>query len=269
MNPDRNSLRLPDWLQDRISGALPRSPDDDSMLTRVADKLLARAAHSVEAERGLVTVRAQDTPWSTLADGLHVRELYRSSAAPESLRPGEPMAVELWHLAAGFETTLPAEAPGTLAEWLLVRGTFELDGRTHTAMRCVRDATGTAPRRMRSEQGAVLYRRVGPTPVGTAKDFADPRWEPMLEGVERLPLWRDARQEAYIIRARAGAWAPAHGHARDEECLMLDGELYFGDQLLRAGDFQLVPAGKHHEVITAATDALLYQRGEVLGAAGL
>ncbi len=257
---------LPAWLTERMSLALPKAAVGDDALQRIARQLQARAQQSLGHEQGLITVRAGDSPWSMLADGLHVRELYRSGPS-QGLRPGEPSAVELWNLDAGFEVTMPVDRQ-SMVEWLLVRGDVEIDGRAFHATGSIRDGGGTRARQLRSHKGAVLYRRSGLAPVGSTPslmaDLAPSRWEPMMEGVERLPLWSDGVQEAYIIRARAGAQAPAHHHSMDEECLVLEGEMYFGDQLMRAGDFQLVPAGRDHTVIEAATDALLYQRGEVL-----
>jgi hypothetical protein len=300
-----NRSPLPPWLVERIGHALAPAQDDvapaqddvanaqasvvpapaedtsssapktNSTLTRIAQTLSQRAAESRAQEQGLVTIRATDTPWTGLADGLHMRELYRSTT-PHALRPGEPLAVELWHVDAGFEVTLPTEDNRSV-EWLLVRGDLEFDGRALQAVCSFFEAPGARLRRMRSTHGAVLYRRMAGagTPTGSAAavdaarattfthQLQPARWEPMMEGVERMMLWNDGQQEAYVIRARAGA--PGHRHAMDEECLVLMGEMYFGDQLMRAGDFQLAAAGRDHATIVAHTDSLLYQRGEVLG----
>ncbi len=295
-----NRSPLPPWLVERIGHALAPAPametpaptmetppsSSNPTLTRIAKALSQRAAESAAQEQGLVTIRASDTPWTSLADGLHTRELYRS-ATPQSLRPGEPLAVELWHVDAGFDVTLPTEDSRSV-EWLLVRGDLEFDGRALQAVCSFIESPGARTRRMRSTGGAVLYRRMaGASASAASASTADaaresnahtarsttfthqlqpPRWEPMMEGVERMMLWNDGQQEAYVIRARAGASAPGHRHAMDEECLVLMGEMYFGDQLMRAGDFQLATAGRDHATIVAHTDALLYQRGEVLGA---
>jgi hypothetical protein len=44
----------------------------------------------------------------------------------------------------------------------------------------------------------------------------------------------------------AGASVPDHGHALNEDCLVLEGEMFLGDILLRTGDYQLAPAGGSH-----------------------
>jgi ChrR Cupin-like domain len=287
-----NRSPLPPWLVERIGHALAPAPVVEApapgmeaptekanpTLARIAHALRQRAADSAAQEQGLVTIRASDTPWTSLADGLHMRELYRSTT-PQALRPGEPLAVELWHVDAGFDVTLPTEDSRSV-EWLLVRGDLEFDGRARQAVCSFIESPGARTRRMRSTGGAVLYRRMAGASAAAAgastgdaaraTTFTDQlqpaRWEPLMEGVERMMLWNDGQQEAYVIRARAGASAPGHRHAMDEECLVLMGEMYFGDQLMRAGDFQLAAAGRDHATIVAHTDALLYQRGEVLGA---
>jgi quercetin dioxygenase-like cupin family protein len=61
-----------------------------------------------------------------------------------------------------------------------------------------------------------------------------------------LRLWGDARVVPMLVRFDAGAAVPDHGHELDEHCLVLDGAMFLGDILLRAGDHQLAPAGGGH-----------------------
>jgi quercetin dioxygenase-like cupin family protein len=74
----------------------------------------------------------------------------------------------------------------------------------------------------------------------------DRRWLRSAPGVEVLRLWGDARVVSMLVRFDAGASVPDHGHDLDEDCLVLDGEMFLGDILLRAGDYQLAPAGGTH-----------------------
>ncbi|CAN5186422.1 hypothetical protein BH11PSE10_BH11PSE10_11930 [soil metagenome] len=49
-----------------------------------------------------------------------------------------------------------------------------------------------------------------------------------------------------LVRFAAGAGVPDHTHALDEDCLMLEGEMFLGDTLLRPGDYQMAAAGSRH-----------------------
>ena len=75
-------------------------------------------------------------------------------------------------------------------------------------------------------------------------------------------------QRVRLIQLAAGAdWdarlAARHGHRRDEECLMLEGELFLDDLLLRRGDYQIAPAGTEHGAVLAETGVLLFAHGDV------
>jgi len=66
-----------------------------------------------------------------------------------------------------------------------------------------------------------------------------------------------------LYRAAPGAAVPRHGHRHDEECLMLEGELFLDDLLLRRGDYQIAPAGTAHGAVLAETDVLLFAHGDI------
>ena len=55
----------------------------------------------------------------------------------------------------------------------------------------------------------------------------------------------------------------AHGHPLEEECMMLDGEAFIGDTLLRSGEFQLAPPGSRHGEITTDVGALFFVHGSL------
>ena len=48
---------------------------------------------------------------------------------------------------------------------------------------------------------------------------------------------------------------------KDEECMMLQGEVFLGDILLRAGEYQLAPAGSLHGDVYSDVGATLFVRG--------
>ena len=92
---------------------------------------------------------------------------------------------------------------------------------------------------------------------------ANTPWTDYGPGIARRTLWTTGTEATYLIRASKGAQVPGHGHLFDEECLMLAGDLYIGDMLLRAGDYQLAPVGSRHGTHVADTDLTLLVRGDV------
>jgi quercetin dioxygenase-like cupin family protein len=56
---------------------------------------------------------------------------------------------------------------------------------------------------------------------------------------------------------------PLHGHGHDEECLMVQGELFLDDVLLQPGDYQLAPAGSMHRVTETDRGAILFAHGDL------
>jgi anti-sigma factor ChrR (cupin superfamily) len=78
---------------------------------------------------------------------------------------------------------------------------------------------------------------------------ADGVWEEVLAGVSVKKLSVD-RQRGFVtmlIRMAAGTAYPSHRHSQAEECLVLEGSLHVGtDIVMEAGDFQRAEAGSVH-----------------------
>lgn len=85
-------------------------------------------------------------------------------------------------------------------------------------------------------------------------------WRSLLPGITIKLLHEDlqAGRRVVLMRVAPGARYAAHGHTGDEECLVLEGEVRFGDLVLRAGDFHLARPGHRHPTATSATGCLLY-----------
>lgn len=86
------------------------------------------------------------------------------------------------------------------------------------------------------------------------------RWEEVASGVERKVLLDDPRtgRRSLLLRMQPGASYPSHDHPEDEECLVLEGDLRFGEVELGAGDFQLAPAGIPHPTAFSRGGCLLF-----------
>lgn len=86
-------------------------------------------------------------------------------------------------------------------------------------------------------------------------------WVRFLRGVELKLLRQDGSQRSYLLRMSPGARIPAHGHALDEESLVLEGDVTINGVLCRAGDYHFAPRGKPHGRLTTEGGCLLFVRG--------
>ena len=237
------------------------------------ERLLRRVGDSASRHAALHTVRERHAAAIALAPGVQARWLYRSPA-PAALRPGEPGAVIVLELAAGATLrsgagmgaglSLGLGLAGSASEWLVLRGGIELDGIALDALDHYCRGAAQGEPRISSRQGATVYLRSGAsTPLpGHVSRARGAQWHDYAPGIQRRVIWQEGSEVCYIARAMAGAAVPPHDHHHVEECLMLDGDVFTGDILLRSGEFQLAPIGFVHGTVQAATDALVYLRGD-------
>ncbi|MEO0362419.1 MAG: cupin domain-containing protein [Pseudomonadota bacterium] len=118
--------------------------------------------------------------------------------------------------------------------------------------------------------GEALWRRIERA-VGDAERApgtrtvapADGVWERIAPGVERKVVHVDRASDAhsYLVRMAAGAALPAHDHAHDEECVVLEGELEVGGAVFGAGAFHFAAKDRAHAAIVARRAALFFVRG--------
>ena len=87
-------------------------------------------------------------------------------------------------------------------------------------------------------------------------------WHALLPGVAVKFLHLDAHTatQSSLWRLDPGAVVPGHPHDADEECVILEGVIRFGDAAYGRGDFLLARPGLDHEPFSAPDGALLYIR---------
>jgi hypothetical protein len=228
------------------------------------ERLLGRVAASAARHQGMLTTRRRQGQAIELAPGATQRWLYRA-VDPTALRPGEPLALAIVELAPGVRLAGGMALAVCSSEWLTLRGSVSIDGVALEALgHHGRGATAGEPVVVAGTEGATLYVRNGgnaPTPAGTTHE-RDAVWEDYAPGIRRRVLWQQGGACAYLARAVEGALVPSHGHHHDEESLMLEGDLFLGDILIREGDFQLAPAGRVHGTVQAGSDCVVYIRGD-------
>jgi anti-sigma factor ChrR (cupin superfamily) len=85
-----------------------------------------------------------------------------------------------------------------------------------------------------------------------------------VAGVTIRNLFHDgeSRLSTYMVRMEPGARFPAHRHGADEQCLVLSGDIGWGDVVYRAGDFVAMGKGSSHpEIFTREGNTLLIVAG--------
>jgi anti-sigma factor ChrR (cupin superfamily) len=114
--------------------------------------------------------------------------------------------------------------------------------------------------------GRILRRIEEQAPPGTATSRAsDMKWVPAGPGVEVkvLRIDRDRNDQTVLIRMQPGATVVGHRHTQEEECLVLEGEIFIGNHRLGEGDMHVARPGAVHAPIRAPRGALLMIRSEM------
>lgn len=88
-------------------------------------------------------------------------------------------------------------------------------------------------------------------------------WIQALPGAAIKILKREPHSPVvtYLARLEPGFEMAGHPHPFDEECIMLEGEMWLGDLHLKAGDYHFAAKGLHHGKLRTDTGALVYQKG--------
>lgn len=126
-------------------------------------------------------------------------------------------------------------------------------------------AAALAPVAPAAERAAAVKSRVLDRVRGDRSGFVTVhacagRWVPIAPGVQSKVLHDDGRTRSFLLKLEPGARLPAHGHAAEEACVVLEGAVQLGDLEVRAGDFHLALAGSVHGEVTTRTGALLFLR---------
>ncbi|MBS0468409.1 MAG: cupin domain-containing protein [Proteobacteria bacterium] len=228
-------------------------------------RLLTRLQASRAASAAMITSRPKRLATAQLAAGVAERVLY-AAAQDRPLRPGEPWRARLLELQPGSRWQGPDAS--CHREWLVLRGSAGI-GREQLHPRDYHAApAGAAVGALSSERGALLFLResaIAPRPADapfTVRD-ADAGWPEFAPGIRRRVLWQRDGQAALLYHAQRGAAVPQHTHGHDEECLMVQGELFLDDLLLQEGDYQLAPAGTGHHITETDTGVVIYAHGDL------
>jgi anti-sigma factor ChrR (cupin superfamily) len=268
MESDKDDLPLYGALAARLKGRAPKPLRAEALRAQFLD----RAHLSVAAHREYTTVRVEDGAWLPAASGV-MRRLLRGDAStrveiqrltsgavlpwPDDAEAQEILVLD-GALSAATGGTSPSGVPGAMAYCVRHRVVPDapLVATADTAVyvrHLLRDPTKIPPLEARWWELA----RVSPAWVDPGRR----RWRASSAGVEVMPLRGDSEVVSMLVRFAQGASVPDHGHALDEDCLVLQGEMFLGDILLRAGDYQLAPAGGTHFGETSDVGVLFFFHG--------
>lgn len=232
--------------------------------------VLRRVQQSKARHREYVTLRREDGDWHEAGGGVAVRRL----------RADDFVEIDLVRLDAG--APLPGLDAAPAREWLLVEGCLGLQEPGAEIRELLPSSyallqAGREEPRARARSACVLYRRTLRHPEGLPAAeaawwrkamtmhgwhaAARQAWGPARQGVAMLALCVSGDVVSMLVRMEPQAKGADHGHALDEDCMVLQGDMYLGDILLRAGDYQLAPSGGTHFDIASDEGALFYFHG--------
>jgi quercetin dioxygenase-like cupin family protein len=229
------------------------------------ERLLARVHDSARDSERMLTVRHGDTPWQIVQPGASTRVLHDNGCTRTRMVALQPGAV--WQQAYASEV-------------LVVQGELRLQGQSMALPAESFVLTADAAPFTGGHLGALLYvrelhgARMGlpaaeqtwwpaPSTPAVVLAAANDGWLPFSPGVHVKPLHGSEASMSMLARFEAGASVAAHGHGLDEDCIMLRGDLYLGDTLLREGEYQLAPVGTGHRGLASDHGSVLFFHGAI------
>lgn len=89
-------------------------------------------------------------------------------------------------------------------------------------------------------------------PVADVRAYDDNWADSGIPGVDMKVLYRDKklRRSTFLLRMAPGSKLPAHHHHDDEQCLVLSGDVRWGELVYREGDFVVMGNDTTHPVVS-------------------
>lgn len=274
MNTDHKSNNHPDEgeaeaLHGRIAEALAPLAVPGARASSLRSRLTSRIAQSAARHRGVSTFRSDEARWQQLTKGVRAHVLHDTGSSRSAIVQFEPGSHLPGHRHAGDE------------ECVVLKGSLYA-GDAHVGVHDYHLApAGSRHSTIHTDEGAIAFLRgtsIGKTgdmvrevagallPARGAQPFTvawrEQGFRQIAAGVYLKPLWEAGETASYLMKLDPGARLSGHGHRFDEECLMLSGEAFFGDMLLRTGEYQLAPKGYTHGEAYSDVGALIYVHGD-------
>ena len=265
---DSDDPRSPAPIPEAATGGFDPIEPDAPRRAAMRARLLERVRAHRQAERGYVTVFAEHDEWRELSPGVRVKAL-----------GGEPGSRSfLLELKQG--AALPPHRHFQDEECVVLSGTMMLENVRAAAGAYHVAPAGSRHGRVQAQTNARIYLRGAPlgNQIELARDFVSAwlpwrgrapltmqpdqgDWLDFAPGVQAKRLWQSGELSSMMLRLAAGACVRARHLRHAEEVLMLAGEAFFGDTLLKSGDYRCAPAGSPHSRLYSDVGADLYLRG--------
>jgi anti-sigma factor ChrR (cupin superfamily) len=131
-------------------------------------------------------------------------------------------------------------------------------------------AQAVAPAELSQAERAAMHARIlarigaPPPPLTETIRAGAMRWVNAGPGVEVMVLRSsdERNDQTVLIRMQPGSVVVGHRHTQEEECWILEGEVFIGEHRLMRGDMHVAYPGAVHEPITAPQGALVLIRSE-------
>ncbi len=253
-------------LSGQLNTILPKQPMADALEKRLHNRIHA----SLAKHAGLVTVRSRQGIWQKLTKGIRYKPLWQSVLGNSVLIEFSP------------GVALPLHRHNYLEEGIVLSGSLQVDDAVLNPFDYHISPAGSHHGHISSKDGGVAFLRG--SSVGEAFSMVkevlggllpknqltslsikanESDWVEVQDGVFKKDLCIDGETSSRFFRLESDTTMAGHPHSLDEECMMLSGDLFFGDILLQAGDYQLTPKGSGHLDIYTDTGALFFIRGAV------
>jgi hypothetical protein len=142
-----------------------------------------------------------------------------------------------------------------------------LDASLSNALLQAQAPTLPPPERARALRDRVLGRVHASRPGNPLQHLtvhaAEGIWVPLLPGISMKLLREDATTRSYLLRMAPGARVSGHDHIHEEECMVLQGDVWLGDIHAHAGAYHLARSGVPHGVVHSDGGCLLFLRGQL------
>lgn len=267
----------------RIAVALTPLTAPAEGLSRLRSRLGARVAASAARHRGLTTLRNGDAQWQEVANGVRAWVLHDNGASRSTLIEFDPGASMAAHRHTAHE------------ECIVLRGSLDAGGCLVRVNDYHVAPAGSRHAGLSSPEGGMAY--VRGTSVGKMRDmlreyFAgwlpgtgpapytipahSGEWRDWVQGAAIKPLFSADGEASVLLRLDAGARVTLPPATAGRECLLLTGEVFVGDILVRQGEYQVaqvaqvaqvgqVEEGAEVSELYSDTGALLFVHGKAGG----